>query len=91
MDHETGPKRVVRRKALSTDSSTDDSTNSSTSPGDNLEYSLTAGVKHQGIDYWVKCGATIAIRNGETTRHAQARIHRLVEGELDSRITELTQ
>jgi hypothetical protein len=60
------------------------------SPEDTIEYSLTLEVsRDKGHKAWVKFGTTSAVRDGETTESARARVTEFVEKELDRRLDEL--
>lgn len=59
------------------------------SPGDRIEFSLTAGIKKRGGDYWVKVGAETVIRPGETADEAHDRINIFVIDKLDDATSQL--
>lgn len=73
------PRRKVRRPA----------TQSTLFPGDLIEYSLTAEVKHRGSSWWTKSGATTTIREGESELQARKRLASSVTSALEDAIAEI--
>lgn len=59
------------------------------SPGDTIEFSLTAGFKSGGTDYWAKFGATTAVRPGESGKEADERLKNAVVDGLNAHVTEI--
>ena len=62
------------------------------SPGDSIEYSLTAEIKHyKKGNWWVKVGGTTVIRDGETTDKAKARLRNFVHDTLEEASTDILE
>lgn len=58
--------------------------------GDTIEHSITVEYRHpRKGNYWVKCGATTTIRDGETPNDAKARLDDFVGLHIWERIEEV--
>jgi hypothetical protein len=65
---------------------------SALSPGDTLEYSLTAEIKSPKTgNWWIKMGGSTTIRANESAPEAQKRLTEFVHNALDERAQELLQ
>lgn len=60
--------------------------------GDTVEYSMTVQFKHaRKGDYWIKMGASTAVRPGETEEDAKDRVVAFVVDGIEDQITELKE
>lgn len=61
----------------------------SLSPGDHVEFGITAEVKNrQGRSYWVKGGAVVTMREGESVGQCTSRVQTFVIDMVEEQITE---
>lgn len=58
-------------------------------PGDHYETSMTVGIKVGGVDYWLKEGVTVQVRENETTDEAKARAQQFVADSINQQIGEI--
>ena len=80
-------KKAVRPKARS-EASKVVIHNEDLSPGDQIEFGVTAEVKKNGRSFWVKGGAVITIRPDEDTHSAKQRVSEFVIAMVDEQISD---
>lgn len=62
------------------------------SPGDQVEYGLTAEVKHpRKGSWWIKVGATTTVREGEDGLMAKARATEFVHLTIEDQVSEVLE
>lgn len=77
------------RRARSTDGAVD-RLRSALSPGDTVEYSLTAEIKSaRHGNFWVKVGGSTTIRDGEDALSGKERLKKFVHSMLDESAKEI--
>ena len=52
-------------------------------PGDKIAYTVTHELKINGESSWVKYGATVSVREGESSQDAHNRVQTQVDGQME--------